>query len=272
MKKQIEVNQVMVHYTVTGSGKAVLFIHGFGEDGEVWKDQADFLKDYFTVIIPDLPGSGQSKVDNWKLVLGTNNLTVEWLSDCIKAVLDAEQITACSIIGHSMGGYVTLAFAEKYPSRLHKFGLFHSTAYADNEEKIKARRKGIEFIKEYGAYAFLKQSIPNFFGAKFSAEHPEEIEAMIEKGKIFSAESLIQYYEAMIARPDRTTVLKTFPAPVLFIIGMEDKPVSPQDSLEQSHMPAKSMVTIFENSGHMGMKEEKELSNKALFKFLSFEE
>ena len=168
-----------------------------------------------------------------------------------------------------MGGYITLAFAEKFPELLHTFGLFHSTAYADTDEKKQARRKGIEFIQEHGAYTFLKQSIPNLFAQKFSSEHPEEINTLIEKGKSFTAEALIQYYDAMIQRPDRTAVLKNFSNPILFIFGTEDKAVPLQDSLEQCHIPVTSHVHILKNAGHMGMWEDKEKCNRAILQFLS---
>lgn len=269
MQKQINYHQSTVYYKVIGSGKPVVLVHGFGEDSDVWKYQVDFLKDTFQLIIPDLPGSGLSKVDSWKLTVDDKSLSVEWMADCIKAIIDAAKITNCSLIGHSMGGYITLAFAEKYPGLLNKFGLFHSTAYADSEEKIQTRRRGIEFIKEHGANAFLKQSTPNLFGKKFSEEHPEAIAELIEQNKSFTAEALIQYYEAMIARPDRTSVLKNTTIPFLHIIGAEDKAAPLKDCLEQCHLPAIAYVTILEQSAHMGMWEETDKANQALAAFLN---
>ena len=118
-----------------------------------------------------------------------------------------------------MGGYISLAFAEKYPELLNAFGLFHSTAYADDEAKKEARRKGIEFIKNNGAAAFIKNTTPNLFSEKTKKENPELVEKLVDQSQNFSSEALIQYYEAMIQRPDRTSVLKSFQKPVLFIIG-----------------------------------------------------
>jgi pimeloyl-ACP methyl ester carboxylesterase len=268
MQKQINFNQIGIQYKVIGTGKPVVLLHGFGEDSDVWKYQVDYLKDKFQLIIPDLPGSGQSIVDSWQLTVDSNYLSIEWLSDCIKAILDNENIKNCSLIGHSMGGYITLAFAEKYPELLNKFGLFHSTAYADNEEKIQTRRRGIEFIKEHGAYAFLKQSTPNLFGKKFTDEHPEVIAELIERNKSFTNEALIQYYEAMIARRDRTAILKNTSIPFLYIMGAEDKAAPLKDCLEQCYLPSISFTTILGSSAHMGMWEETEKSNSALAEFL----
>jgi pimeloyl-ACP methyl ester carboxylesterase len=91
---------------------------------------------------------------------------------------------------------------------------------------------------------------------------------LIEEGKKFSNESLVQYYKAMIERPDRTDVLKKLNTPVLFIIGENDMAIPLQSSLQQCYLPNQSYVTILEKSAHMGMWEEVEKTNKALFNFL----
>src|SRR5437667_131939 len=81
--------------------------------------------------IPELPGSGRSDM--------IDDMSIEGMDEAIHAIIDLEKKEKCIIIGHSMGGYITLAFAEKYPGYLSAFGLFHSTAYPDSEEKIAAR-------------------------------------------------------------------------------------------------------------------------------------
>ncbi len=174
-----------------------------------------------------------------------------------------------TLIGHSMGGYISLAFAEKYPELLNAFGLFHSTAYADDEAKKEARRKGIEFIRNNGAAAFVQNTTPNLFSEKTKKENPEVVETLVDRSQNCSSEVLIQYYEAMIQRPDRTLVLKSFQKPVLFIAGIHDTAVPLQSFLEQCHMPAVSHIHILKNSGHMGMLEEKDLATALLLNFLS---
>ena len=277
MQKQIEYSGTTVYYKVIGSGQPVVLIHGFSEDSDLWKYQIEFLKNNFQLIVPDLPGSGLSQVSRWSLAGSREYITVEWMAGCIKVILDKElsyssplgRPGGATIIGHSMGGYITLALVEKYPELINKFGLFHSTAFADSEEKIQKRKKAIEFIKENGAYIFLKQSIPDLFASSFSNNYPEEITGLIERGKSFTSEALIQYYEAMIARPDRTAILKNFKKPILFIIGKEDKAVPFEDSMKQCHLPAISHIHILENSAHMGMWEEKDKCNGAINQFLS---
>jgi pimeloyl-ACP methyl ester carboxylesterase len=163
-----------------------------------------------------------------------------------------------------------LAFAEKYPSLLDAFGLVHSSAFPDNQEKKNTREKAIEFITNNGAYEFLKTSIPDLFykGQDGSKPSSSYINELIEKGKKFTPEALIAYYRAMINRPDRTAVLKTFPKPILFIIGQFDKAIPFQQSLQQCYLPSQPRVHILRFSDHMGMIEESDKVNNALLKFL----
>jgi pimeloyl-ACP methyl ester carboxylesterase len=251
-----------IFYRIIGKGDPVLLIHGFAEDGEVWHNQINFLKDHYQLIIPDIPGSGKSPFNE-------QLSTVDDYADAIKAILDNEKITSCILIGHSLGGYITLAFAEKYPQLLKAFGLFHSTAFADSEEKKQVRLKAIDFIKTNGAYTFIKTSAPNLFNNPFKQNYPEQIETLIEQGKNFTSDALIQYYHAMITRPDRTSILKNSTVPILFIIGEHDTAVLLQDSLQQCHLPSQSYINILSNSAHMGMWEEAAKANKIIFNFLA---
>ena len=261
IQKKINIQDKQIFYHIIGSGNPVVLIHGFGEDGTVWSNQIESLKNKFQLIIPDLPGSGQSEM--------IDDMSVEGMAEVIKQIIDIElQLTKVSIIGHSMGGYITLAFADKYPEYLYAFGLFHSTAYADNEEKKSLRRKGIEFIKESGAFEFLKKATPNLFSSHSKKEFPGLIEGFINRLRNFSPKSLVSYYEAMIQRPDRSVVLKNASVPVLFIMGEHDNAVPLQDVLEQCHLPEKSYIHILHQSGHMGMLEEPDTSNRMLENFL----
>ena len=255
-----------IFYRLEGEGKPVILLHGFGEDGNIWNPQVEKLKKENSLIIVDLPGSGQSE-----MLEGTR--TLNDYAEVVKAIVDKEIIKhekeLFSLTGHSMGGYITLAFAEKYPELLNSFGLFHSSAFADDGQKIETRKKGIDFIKKNGAGSFLKISIPNLFSEKTKQEKPELIERLLNLANKTSSEALIQYYEAMILRPDRTSVLRSFTKPVLFIIGKNDPVIPLQASLQQSHLPAISSVHILQNSGHAGMWEEENLSSAYLSNFLN---
>ena len=257
-----------IFYRVEGKGKPVVLLHGFGEDSNVWNEQVKALKENYCVIIPDLPGSGQSEILNGNCTLNDYAEVVKAIADEVVFKNEKENIDQFCLIGHSMGGYITLAFAEKYPEVLNSFGLFHSSTYADDEAKISTRKKGIDFIKKNGAEAFLKASIPNLFSEQTKKEHPELISQLFDIAKTISPAALIQYYEAMILRPDRTSVLQSFTKPILFIIGKHDSAVPLEVSLQQCYLPAISSVHILQHSGHMGMWEEEKLSTSYLEKFL----
>ena len=250
-------------YRDIGNGHPTILLHGFAEDGAIWDNQVDALGSTCRLIIPDLPGSGRSAA------LSTP-ISIERLATVVKDLLDDLGIDRCILIGHSMGGYIALAFAALYPERLDAFGLFHSTAYPDSQEKKTTRRKAIDFIRANGSAPFILQSTPNLFSAYTREHRPELIETAIAKYSDFDPGSLIAYYEAMIARPDRTDVLRQFARPVLFIIGQDDTVIPLQQQLEQSWLPSISHLHILKHAGHQAMLEDPEKSNQLLRDFINF--
>ncbi|HVM89087.1 MAG TPA: alpha/beta hydrolase [Puia sp.] len=266
-EQQLDYNGSKIFYKKTGKGPSVVLVHGFAEDGTIWDKQVEFLKNHTQLIIPDLPGSGKSnpgqQFPNGRIYI------IDDYADIIKKILEKEQVSSCIMVGHSMGGYITLAFAEKYARLLNAFTLFHSTAYADSDEKKAARRKSIEFMQKNGTAAFLKQSSPNLFSTATKIHHPEMVQELIQRYDNFSVQSLVSYYETMILRPDRTNVLRNCQKPVQFIIGEGDTAVPLEQSLKQCHLPEISYIHILENIGHMGMWEASDAVNDLLFAFVN---
>lgn len=261
-------NEAHIYYKTQGKGLPVILIHGFGEDGSIWQHQEAILAKYFRVIIPDIPGSGKS--ESLRFSEAQTVKGIEQYADCIRAILDQEQIVQCTMLGHSMGGYITLAFAAHYPARLNGIGLVHSSAFSDNEEKREIRKKGIHFIEEYGAKKFLEQAIPNLFGIQYAADHPEQIQTLINTAGNFTNKALVQYYKSMMTRPDRSEMLKNLTIPVLFVIGEADKSVPLEDSLKQCHFPKKVLINILPGVAHMGMWEKADQVNDTMLKFLNY--
>ncbi|SDD23041.1 alpha/beta fold hydrolase [Niabella drilacis] len=258
--KTIHINDSIIHYTVEGIGRPVVLLHGFGEDGTVWDNQVEYLRHNYQVIVPDIPGSGQSEL--------TDDVSMEGIADMVRQIIDAEELESVVLIGHSMGGYATLAFAERYSHLLDGFGLFHSTGAADTEEKKETRRKGIVFIEKNGADAFLKTTIPNLFSERTKNTDPDLVKNFTAALPSFSKTALKSYYEAMIARPERIDLFSKTELPVLFIIGEQDSVISFEDILKQASMPRVSCIHILHQSGHMGMLEEAGKANAAIEAFL----
>lgn len=261
--KNFNYQSANIFYRITGNGKLVILLHGFGEDGSIWDKQIDFLQTHCRLIIPDLPGSGQSDC--------ITDMSIEGMCELIKAIIGNELSIAderVTVLGHSMGGYITLAVAEKYPALLDGFGLIHSTAFADDDAKKVARAKTIEFIAGNGAYTFLRTAIPGLFSESWSADHQDEIDNLIEKSKQFTPAALIKYYQAMIDRPDRSDVLKNFSGAILLIIGAHDKAVPFEQSMRLTPLLQLGHIHILRNSAHMGMWEETNKMNAAILAYL----
>jgi pimeloyl-ACP methyl ester carboxylesterase len=248
VQKKLSFQNKNIQYHIYGEGQPVMLVHGFGEDHKVWEEQTTELQKRFQVILPDLPGSGSSEL--------SDDVSMENLAEGLHAIVEKESLQSLVMIGHSMGGYVTLAFASKYPDTLQAFALVHSSAYADTEEKKATRRKAIEFIKKNGVHEFLKTSAPNLFSENTKNEKPELIERLINKYKDMDANALIAYYEAMMQRPDRTDVYQQFTRPILFLAGEHDTAIPYDQVVQQSSLPLLSYLHVLHHSGHMGMWEE----------------
>ncbi|MBC9930741.1 alpha/beta fold hydrolase [Chitinophaga qingshengii] len=249
-------------YDDQGTGPVVVLIHGFAENAAIWEIQQAYLKSNFRIITPDLPGAANVPL--------TLPLTIESMADYVYTILLAENIDKATVVGHSMGGYVALALADKHPQLVQGLGLFHSTATADTAEKKEARRKSIRLMEQYGAETFARQTLPNMFSPAFKTAQPDRVEAYVQMGMQCPETAMVAYYEAMMERPDRTSVLKNVTIPVLFIIGKDDAAVPTDIILPQITLPRLSSIHIFDEVGHMGMWEIYEAANVILRQFVEF--
>lgn len=258
--KNIDLNGTSIHLRTLGQGPAVLLLHGFGETGAIWQHQLPALTG-FRLLVPDLPGSGLSAP--------TADLSIDGMATTLWQLLDAEGINHCTILGHSMGGYIALAMLEQHPQRLKGLGLVHSSAFADTEAKKETRRKGIAFMQQHGAPLFLQTATPNLYAPQSQEEQKSLIQRHIDSVATAHTEAHIAYYHAMMNRPDRASLLPQADFPMLFVLGKHDQAVPLADGLKQAHLPRQSVVHLLQNSGHMGMVEEPEICNKLLLQYLS---
>lgn len=252
----------MLHYQSYGSGRPVIFIHGFCEDGAVWKDfYPSFAHDYH-VMVPDLPGFGlSSPAPQGFTITDVAQHVAEWMK-----TLDVE---GSVVIGHSLGGYVTLELAKSHPQLLSGIGLFHSTAFADSDEKKVTRDKVIEFVEKHGVGAFADSFAPQLFYEGNRSRMDREIAGVVTMARKSPLTTVVEYTRAMRDRNDRTDVLKNWDKPLLFIAGDRDNSVPIEKSEEQIPMINNGTVRILENTGHMGMFEAKDEAIKVIRGFLS---
>lgn len=251
-----------IAYQVDGEGFPLVLIHGFCEDHRIWEEVMVELENYKVIRI-DLPGFGHSEVVE-------NNISIDYFAEAVKQVLDDLSIQKCLMIGHSMGGYTTLAFAELFPQYLHAFGLFHSHSYADSDEGKDKRQRSIDFIATNGHIHYVKQLIPKLFPASFISSKRFLVDKLVFNASQYNQKGIIGGLVAMRDRVDRTSVLRNSNVPVLFILGEKDDLIPFEKQVDQTYLPAISTVNIFSKTGHMGMIENPKKTGKAMRQFCEF--
>ena len=261
MQKSLLYRRQNLVYEVAGNGLPVLLVHGFTEDRSIWNSLVSAFPGKYRWLVPDLPGSGESEFNEDLQSIGD-------FAEALDAIRQQEQIRQMVVIGHSMGGYISLALAEKYPETLKGLGLFHATAYEDKPEKKESRQKSIEFIRKHGPAPYVRQSLPGLFSEHFKNRHPEKVQEQIGRYANFNPDSLVQYLDAMRNRKDKTRILQNMKIPALFLMGEEDPAAPLQDMLEQCHLPQISYIHILADTAHMGMLENTNLCNSFIDRFL----
>jgi pimeloyl-ACP methyl ester carboxylesterase len=248
-------------YTDKGTGPVVILLHGFCESKDIWISFAEQLASSHRVICPDLPGFGESLLDQ-------DDISIEWFAEQLHVLLMQLNVHSFTFIGHSLGGYVGLAYAEMYTSYLTGLCLFHSTAYADSEERKENRNKTIAFIEKYGADIFTQSFIEPLFLLKNRERLKNDIAELKRIAKQSSQKGIIATTKAMRDRTNRTQVLTYTTIPILLIGGKNDAtiPISSLEKLTQLS-PLIDLASIDE-CGHMGMFEQKEKTFAVLKGFL----
>ncbi len=261
MKQILEYNGKKISYTKQGSGNSLVFIHGYLEYKEIWTDFIQsFIKNYKVLCI-DLPGHGESESIS-------EIHTMKNMARVVKQILDKEDIKESTIIGHSMGGYVSLAFANLFPKNTSSIVLFSSSALNDSTEKILARNRDIELIKTEKKQLLIDNNIPKMFATNNLVKYNNLINTIKEESHQMSNTGIIAALEGMKTRLNYTEFLKTTSIPILFIAGVLDELIQIDVSKRQVTNCKSVTYKTLEHSGHMGYIEEKELSAKYITDFL----
>jgi pimeloyl-ACP methyl ester carboxylesterase len=244
-------------FTESGNGQAVVLLHGFPFHQEIWKPFARKLSETLHVYTVDLPGFGKSPMLNAPF-------TVDQVGESIIYWTIERKIEKPILIGHSLGGYVALAAIKKNPDLFSGLVLFHSTAYADTEEKKESRNKVLEFINKNGVETFTS----NFISTLFANQHHPGISTARSIAIDATAESVKGYTQAMRDRTERTDILRSYNKPILFLAGKKDQGLSVESIRKQAALCLHSHVHVMPEVAHMGMLENEDESLEIIRTFI----
>ncbi len=232
--------------------KTVVLLHGHGVDASIWDD-----------IYGDLGLDGPVlKPDFARL---TSHTTIEAYAEELATCLRAEKTEGVVLVGHSMGGYIALAFAEKYPERVLGLILYHSTATADTEERREQRQKTIGELKTEGTAPFIQKQLPKMVATTYP---PEKTQTLVARYLNLPSDALISGMRAIAGRPDRTNVLQTAGFPILLVLGRDDQLIPHDKTAQLADLSDNISVVTIENAGHLSMVEQPETSVQIIREFM----
>ncbi|MCC9017491.1 alpha/beta fold hydrolase [Flavobacterium lipolyticum] len=248
-----------ISYSDSGTGNAIVFLHGFLENKKMWKDYVDFFSEKYRVITIDLLGHGESDS------LGYVH-TMEDNANAVQEVLNHLKIEKATVVGHSMGGYVGLAFAELFPKNIQKLVLLNSTSREDSPERKLNRTRAIKAVKQNYA-TFVSLAIGNLFSENNRIRLTDEIEKVKTQALQTPLQGIIASLEGMKVRKDRETLLQQNLFPVLLILGKKDPVLDYEDSRTQIDDTTAELISF--EDGHMSHIENKEELKTVLSQFFS---
>jgi pimeloyl-ACP methyl ester carboxylesterase len=244
---EIHYKSTRIYFTDTGKGNAIVLLHGFLENLSMWESIVPQLSKKNRVICVDLLGHGNTENLGYIHTMADQALAV-------KAVLDFLRLRRYILIGHSMGGYISLEFASLFPENVKGLCLMNSSALPDSDEKIANRNRAILAVKQ-NSKTFVRLAIPNLFAEKNKSKFTSEIDSITIEALKMSTQGIIAALEGMKIRKDKTKIYKTAKFPIKLIIGREDPALDYNSLIEQSKNT--KVITVTFPDGHMSHIENK---------------
>lgn len=246
--KNILYKNTQISFTDSGKGNTIILLHGFLENKKMWKEYVEFFSEKNRVITIDLLGHGESDSLGYVHEMEEN-------ANAVNEVLEHLNIGKATILGHSMGGYVGLAFAELFPDKIKKLVLLNSTSKEDSAEKKLNRTRAIKAVKQ-NYVGFVSLAIANLFSENNRIRLANEIEKVKEEALKTPLQGIVASLEGMKIRKDREWLLRENRFPVLLILGKKDPVLNYEDSLAQIEDTTAELVSF--EDGHMSHIENKE--------------
>ena len=249
----------LVHYNTRGEGHVIVLLHGYLESKEVWESFAERLSSTFKVICMDLPGHGMSEIYS-------ESHTMEFMASSVKSLLDNLNIDKVFLAGHSLGGYVTLAFLEQFPGMLSGYCLFHSQPFSDSEAAIDKRKREIKIVKAGKKNLMYPDNIERMFAKINLVIFHDALERSKTIASKIPGTGIIAVLNGMMARPSRLKVMEDGRVPCLWILGTMDSYI-PVEVTSKVNLPSNAEIVILNESGHMGFIEQEDESVKVFTAF-----
>lgn len=238
-----------IHYNITGSGSPLVLLHGFLWNAQVWAPFLPLLTQKHKVITVDLCGHGKSDSV-------CDGYSVETMADGLAQILAHEKVEKVRLVGHSMGGYVGLAFAERHPAQLEELVLLHSTPKADSAERKTNRNRAISLVQRH-KHAFVRMGIVNLFDNE-TMPSETEIDKAVSAAEKIDTQSIVAALRSMKNRTDRTEILNLFKGKKTIIAGKKDALI-PFDSIQKIAQDSNCRFIAFPGSHMAGFFENKNL-------------
>lgn len=255
--KQIQFKNTNISYSDTGKGTAVVLLHGFLENKTMWNNYIAAFSKKNRIITIDLLGHGATECLGYVHSMEDN-------ADAVHAVLAELRIRKAIFVGHSMGGYVALAFAELYPDFVKGMVLLNSTAKADSDERKLNRDRAIKAVK-HSFTNFISLSIANLFSENNRERLSQEIENVKNEALKTPLQGIVASLEGMKIRADREVLLHLTPYPKMLILGEKDPVLQYEETKTQIENTEVKLVTFAD--GHMSHIENQSELTKILLDF-----
>lgn len=255
--KKITVHNQTIAYKEAGQGDVLVLLHGFCGSMGYWDRVLPELAKKYRVIAPDLPGHGESDVSGH---------TIEHFAEQLELFFTALNLDQVTLLGHSLGGYVTLAYAERFATRLKAFSLIHSTGFPDSEEGKIARNNNIEKVKNEGIGSVVEGLIPKLFSPDHIEKNEAEIAFAMELGLQTTDKGAVAALKAMRDRISRNHVLAKSNCPILLVAGEGDQliPAERTFSVKKENIDQ----VLISGAGHMSMLETPDILLQEIKKWL----